>query len=121
MKNFVLTAILLCFSVLTFANVAKSHETVKQEVKTEVVTATNDLTFQVAVFSLLDVLASEGQNIDYSFAETVSGFTKLQEKPPLSENLITLRPRKKWIRQEQGIVSKKKTSPEKESRTTFYS
>ncbi|MBA4852056.1 hypothetical protein [Emticicia sp. BO119] len=98
MKKLIASLLLFCFSAVALA-APQNHDSdlQKQVAKIEAVTPSLDLGFQVAVYLPLDVYAPVGQSIDYSFEKTESGFTALQEKPPLKTQEFTNKPHKKWI------------------------
>lgn len=104
MKKIIALLLLSTYSVVTFAQAYDTHDSVvkvvKQESKQEMVLPSLDVDFVVAVYLPLDVYASEGQAIDYTFQKTESGYSGINEKPPLQELQAIIEHRKKWIWQE---------------------
>lgn len=96
MKNFISILLVFCLIGVSLAH-GKIHEFSKKEVKTEVIKPANDLAFAEAVYLPLDVYATEGQEIDFTFVDTMKGFLAIESKPPLTEQSANRKRDKKWV------------------------
>lgn len=101
MKKFIAFLLLSGITAMTFAQGQDTHDSVvkveKQESKQEMVLPSLDVDFAEAIYLPLDVYAQVGQEIDYSFQKTDSGYVAVKEKPPLKERQNINKHRKKWI------------------------